>query len=87
MRPYAEAVEMIELAVAKFEAALKINPKKHDALWCLGNALTSQGFLYQEADRAGEYFEKAKGCFQRAINEEPQSEIYKKARRPLFIST
>ena len=74
-----EAVEMIELAVAKFEEALKINPKKHDALWCLGNALTSQGFLFQEADKAGEYFEKAKECFQRALNEEPTNEIYKKA--------
>ena len=42
-----EAVEMIELAIAKFQAALDIEPKKHDALWCLGNALTSQGFLFQ----------------------------------------
>ena len=50
-----EAVEMIEQAVSKLEAALKINPKKHDALWCLGNALTSQGFLYQEASKAKEY--------------------------------
>lgn len=74
-----EAVEMIELAVAKFEQALSINPKKHDALWCLGNALTSQGFLFQEADRAGEFFDKAKVCFQRALNEEPTNEIYKKA--------
>jgi tetratricopeptide (TPR) repeat protein len=74
-----EAVEMIELAVSKFEAALAINPKKHDALWCLGNALTSQGFLFQEAERAGEFFDKAKVCFQRALSEEPTNEIYKKA--------
>jgi len=74
-----EAVDMIELAVAKFDAALFINPKKHDALWCLGNALTSQGFLFQEAFRAGEFFDKAKECFQRALNEEPANEIYKKA--------
>ena len=45
-RQGAEAVEMIEEAVKKFEAALAINPRKHDALWCLGNALTSQGFLF-----------------------------------------
>ena len=47
-----DAVEMIERAVNKFDAALKINPKKHDALWCLGNALTSQGFLFREQSKA-----------------------------------
>jgi len=74
-----DAVEMIERAVKKFDAALKINPRKHDALWCLGNALTSQGFLFREQSKAEEYFNKAKSCFQRALNEEPTNEIYKKA--------
>ena len=70
---------MIERAVNKFDAALKINPRKHDALWCLGNALTSQGFLFREQSKAEEYFDRAKSCFQRALNEEPTNEIYKKA--------
>ena len=74
-----EAVEMIELAVVKFSEALAIDSRKHDALWCLGNALTSQGFLFAEADKAGEYFDEAKECFERAVREEPTNEIYKKA--------
>ena len=74
-----DAVEMIELAISKYQAALKIEPRKHDALWCLGNALTSQGFLFQEAEKACSYFDEAKNCFQRALNEEPANEIYRKA--------
>lgn len=74
-----EAVEMIEDAVEKFEAALAINPRKHDALWCLGNALTSQGFLFPDASDAMRYFEEAKACFRRALDEEPNNEIYRKA--------
>lgn len=35
--------------------------------------------MFQEAEKAGEYFEQAKSCFQRALNEEPANEIYKKA--------
>ena len=81
-----EAVDMIEEAVEKFESALEINPKKHDALWCLGNALTSQGFLFPEAREAMKYFEEAKSCFRRALEEEPNNEIYRKALEMTAVS-
>ena len=74
-----EAVDMIEQAVNKFNDALDIDPRRHDALWCLGNALTSQGFLYEDASRAAEFFDQAKDCFMRALAEDPSSDIYKKA--------
>eukprot|EP00232_Nephroselmis_pyriformis_P003262 CAMPEP_0182909160 /NCGR_PEP_ID=MMETSP0034_2-20130328/35601_1 /TAXON_ID=156128 /ORGANISM="Nephroselmis pyriformis, Strain CCMP717" /LENGTH=193 /DNA_ID=CAMNT_0025045395 /DNA_START=34 /DNA_END=615 /DNA_ORIENTATION=- len=74
-----EAITMIDQAVVKFEAALQINPKKHDALWCLGNALTSQGFLYPQASKANEYFQKAAMCFQKAVDEDPTNDVYRKA--------
>ena len=40
---------MIEEAITKFEQALGIDGRRHDALWCLGNAYTSQGFLSGDA--------------------------------------
>jgi len=65
--------------VSKFEAALSIDSRRHDALWCLGNALTSQGFLFADRNEALSYFERARGCFQRAVDEEPDNEVYRKA--------
>lgn len=49
--------------------ALKVNPKKHDALWCLGNVHTQQGFMVREASEANKFFDKANGLFQRALDE------------------
>ena len=66
-------------AIAKFNAALAIDPAKHDALWCLGNAYTSQGFLTADTAGAGALFVKAAGCFERAVEADPGSEVYKKA--------
>lgn len=66
-------------AIQKFDEALAIDPKKHDALWCLGNAYTSQGFLTADGGSAGTLFERASGCFQRALAEDPSSDVYKKA--------
>mmetsp|Transcript_7499 Transcript_7499/g.21215 ORF Transcript_7499/g.21215 Transcript_7499/m.21215 type:complete len:207 (+) Transcript_7499:222-842(+) len=74
-----EAYEMIEQAVSKFQSALKINEKKHDALWCLGNAYTSQGFLNTDSGKAQEFFLMAAECFKKAVAEDPNNEVYKKA--------
>lgn len=46
-----------------------INPSKHDAQWCLGNANTSYAFLTPNMDEAKVYFEKASESFQKAVDE------------------
>lgn len=74
-----EAYEMIEDAIEKFEKALELDSKRHDALWCLGNAFTSQGFLSSDATTANEYFTKAGTCFKKAVDHEPSNESYQRA--------
>ncbi len=60
-----EADRLFELAEEKYEAALRIKPDKHEALYNWGNALFAQGKqkLGEEADRlftlAGEKYEAA----------------------------
>lgn len=48
-----------------------MNPKKHDTLWCLGNAHTSMAFLNPDQEEAKVYFDKAAQYFRQAVDEVP----------------
>ncbi|XP_048318879.1 mitochondrial import receptor subunit TOM20-like isoform X2 [Ziziphus jujuba] len=75
----ADSKAMINDAISKLEEALVINPSKHDALWCLGNANTSYAFLTPNLEEAKVYFEKASESFQKAVDEDPSNELYLKS--------
>ncbi|KAF3779022.1 hypothetical protein EJ110_NYTH42336 [Nymphaea thermarum] len=74
-----ECIKMVKDAVSKLDKALEVQPRKHDTLWCLGNAHTSHAFLTPEHDVAKVYFKKAAECFQQAVEEDPENEIYLKS--------
>jgi len=74
-----ESKKMILDAVSKLEEALLVNPKKHDTLWCLGNAYTSHAFLNPDEDEAKEHFDKAVLYFQQALDEDPGNDLYSKS--------
>ncbi|XP_022928550.1 mitochondrial import receptor subunit TOM20-like [Cucurbita moschata] len=74
-----ESKKMILDSIAKLEEALLINPKKHGALWCLGNAYTSHAFLNPNQDEAKSYFDKASVYFKQAVDEDPGNELYLKS--------
>ncbi|KVI09826.1 Plant specific mitochondrial import receptor subunit TOM20 [Cynara cardunculus var. scolymus] len=64
-----ESKSMIKDAISKLDEALLIDPKRHDALWCMGNAQTSYAFLTPDRDEAKGYFDAAHTYFQKAIDE------------------
>ncbi|KAE9590231.1 hypothetical protein Lal_00027913 [Lupinus albus] len=76
---FPESKKITQEAISKLEEALTVNPKKHDALWCLGNAYTSQAFLIPDQEEAKAYFDKAAEYFQQAVDEEPTNELYQKS--------
>ena len=75
----AEAHDMLSESIEAFEKVLKLDPNRHEAMWCLGNALTSEGFLGVNRDEAIAKFEKASVFFDQAYRLAPQNEHYKKS--------
>ncbi|KAL2906886.1 Mitochondrial import receptor subunit TOM20 [Bienertia sinuspersici] len=74
-----ESKQMLTDAVSKLEEALEINPKKHDAMWCLANAHTTHAFMLQDIEDAKPFFQKAAVYFQQAAEEDPTNDLYKKS--------
>ncbi|KAK9052696.1 hypothetical protein SSX86_029326 [Deinandra increscens subsp. villosa] len=74
-----ESNNMIKDAISKLDEALSINPAKHDALWCLGNAHTTSGFLNPDHDEAQIQFEQAAECFQKAVDLCPGNQHYRQS--------
>ncbi|XP_077229830.1 mitochondrial import receptor subunit TOM20-like [Tasmannia lanceolata] len=75
----AESMKLMIDAISKLEAALEISPRKHDTLWCLGNAYTSHAFLTPDFDAARVSFNKASEYFKQAVDEDPTNELYLKS--------
>ncbi|XP_006346063.1 mitochondrial import receptor subunit TOM20-like [Solanum tuberosum] len=75
-----ESKQMISDAISRLEKALTLKPKKkHDVLWCLGNAYTSYGLLTTDMDAAALYFEKATMFFKQASDADPSNDLYRKS--------
>ncbi|XP_020084752.1 mitochondrial import receptor subunit TOM20-like isoform X1 [Ananas comosus] len=74
-----DIVKYVEDSISKLEEALEVVPRKHDALWCLGNAHTSLAFYTPDLEMAKTYFAKATQCFEQALEEDPRNELYLKS--------
>ncbi|CAH8266887.1 unnamed protein product [Arabidopsis lyrata] len=74
-----DSKQMIQDAITKFEEALLIDPKKDEAVWCIGNAYTSFAFLTPDETEAKYNFDLATKFFQQAVNEQPDNQHYLKS--------
>ncbi|AEE77264.1 TOM20-like protein [Arabidopsis thaliana] len=74
-----DAKQMIQEAITKFEEALLIDPKKDEAVWCIGNAYTSFAFLTPDETEAKHNFDLATQFFQQAVDEQPDNTHYLKS--------
>ncbi|XP_022735151.1 mitochondrial import receptor subunit TOM20 isoform X2 [Durio zibethinus] len=74
-----DAKKMITDSISKLDEALMINPSKHETLWCMGNAYSTSAFMTTDHDEAKVSFDKAAQFFQRAVDADPDNELYQKS--------
>nr|GEZ44606.1 hypothetical protein [Tanacetum cinerariifolium] len=71
-----ESKNVLREGVSKLEEALTINPAKHEVIWCLGTAYTTNAFQVSNYDEAQDLFDAAFQCFQKAVEESPETKHY-----------
>ncbi|XP_020598320.1 mitochondrial import receptor subunit TOM20-like isoform X2 [Phalaenopsis equestris] len=71
-----DSIKFVKVAVSKLEEALEINPRKHDAIWTLGNAHTSLALYTEDLEDAKPYFARATQWYQQALDEDPGNQLY-----------
>ncbi|XP_073150924.1 mitochondrial import receptor subunit TOM20-like [Henckelia pumila] len=78
-----ESKKMVLDAIFKLEEALEVDPRKHDALWALGNGYTANAFLFPDPKEATP--DKAAQCYEQAVQLVPELhvELNKNVYRPI----
>ncbi|AEE77262.1 TOM20-like protein [Arabidopsis thaliana] len=74
-----DSLKMIQDAISKLEDAILIDPMKHDAVWCLGNAYTSYARLTPDDTQARLNFGLAYLFFGIAVAQQPDNQVYHKS--------
>ncbi|XP_009785207.1 mitochondrial import receptor subunit TOM20-like isoform X2 [Nicotiana sylvestris] len=74
-----DSKKMVKEAISKLEEIAKIDSRKHEALWHLGKAHSAEAFLTSDSIEALNNFEKADRYFQKALDEDPRNEMYRKS--------
>ncbi|KAL3531692.1 hypothetical protein ACH5RR_005213 [Cinchona calisaya] len=73
-----ESKRMIKEAISMLKEALDMEPKKHKAVFYLGNAYIIQGLqIHDDPTIALALFDKAFVSYQKALHEDPGNEQYK----------
>ncbi|EOA24798.1 hypothetical protein CARUB_v10018077mg [Capsella rubella] len=71
-----DSLKMIQEAITKLEKAIMIDPMKHDALWCIGNAYSSYALLTPDDTQAKYNFGLASLFFGIAVDQQPDNKVY-----------
>ncbi|KAI3968135.1 hypothetical protein MKW92_015851, partial [Papaver armeniacum] len=74
-----QSMAMMLDAKSKLEEALLLKPSKHDAVWCLGNVHMAHGLMTPDYNVARNYFVRAAGYYQQAVDEDPTNAQYAKS--------
>jgi len=74
-----DSVDLISDAMAKLAEAVKLDTKRHEAYWWLGNAHATQAFQTIDFGQATDLFGQATQFYQKALTIDPSNDNYKKA--------